>query len=329
MGYYKTYNDSTEYSESISMIDFSEKELTDFLLTTGLIPEVGLSYAGSMEKLVFTLGADDEIYSNSEISFIEEVSNVYVFQEYYMPLSSGVMPCRVIAVQTNSTRDDNVYFCIAFEKIINKALDGYNMFLFMAEDGIIFGCKLFNRDDTFDCALSQIICDEYALEQIQYEFSFLQESKDFAGLYSLFVSSISSDDDNADLEETIIKRRGMQLSYLETLNSLEKELGIDTSGELSRYRNFFTPHNEESYTMIIEDVEENLSFIKSNRVNTYELLFEADQMERIAIETEKKNEEILSQTEGENIERDDLSLPSECMDDAEAMIKFLKKQKGL
>lgn len=86
-----------------------------------------------------------------------------------------------------------------------------------------------------------------------------------------------------------------------------------------------------SFTTLLEEVEDSLSFIKSNRVNTYEMLFEADEMMRRAEEAETENDRLAVQTELENASfNDEIDTEVEALlDDPEEMIKLLKKRKGI
>lgn len=72
------------------------------------------------------------------------------------------------------------------------------------------------------------------------------------------------------------------------------------------------------FSEILQDVEENISFIKSNRVNTYEMLFEADEMMRQAEETETETERLAVQVATKN-------LITESTQDIEALWMILKR----
>ena len=86
-----------------------------------------------------------------------------------------------------------------------------------------------------------------------------------------------------------------------------------------------------SFATLLEEVEDSLSFIKSNRVNTYEMLFEADEMMRQAEEAEAENERLAVQAALENPVSDDIhdTEAETLLDDPEEMIKLLKKRRGI
>ena len=77
-------------------------------------------------------------------------------------------------------------------------------------------------------------------------------------------------------------------------------------------------------------VREGLSYIRSNRMNTLEMLFEAEEMALLANETEQENDQILRLKE-ETTNRDSKNdaMLKEHLNDPELMIKMLKAQKGI
>ena len=87
----------------------------------------------------------------------------------------------------------------------------------------------------------------------------------------------------------------------------------------------------ESFATLLEEVEDSLSFIKSNRVNTYEMLFEADEMMCQAEDAEAENERLAVQAALENPASDDVhdTEAEALLDDPEEMIKLLKKRRGI
>ena len=126
-------------------------------------------------------------------------------------------------------------------------------------------------------------------------------------------------------------RRGIQMSYLEEIDKIGREIGIDLSREKERYWQQFEDVRELSFADILADVEESLSFIKSNRVNTYEMLFEADEMMRQADKAEAENERLAMQTATENPMNETVqdTEVEALLDDPEEMIKLLKKRRGI
>lgn len=341
MGYYdddEYYENYYEYDDrvepvSLTVEDFSEKVLTDVLSSAGLISDSRPKFNGAMEKLVFMYGEDSEVYSPAEIRFIERIGDVLVYPDFTKKLNQGNMVCRTIAAKLNCCGDDALRACVSFEKIIDKALDGFNMFLFVAEDSVFFGCRIFDKSRKRNCALSRPISDENTFEQMVDELSFLTGLETFMEYYDHYQHVITDDQiENEDYEHMIMRRRGMQLSYLEDINEIEQGIGVDMSKEKERYWRMFYDEPEETFASLLEEVDESLSFIKSNRVNTYEMLFEADEMMRQAEQAEAENERLAQAAATEFHKRSDPESDEEAqalLDDPEEMIKLLKKRRGL
>ena len=340
MGYYDdkyngNYYKDEECSEPISLIgeDFSEEALTDVILSAGLTSENRPKYTGNMEKLVFMYGEDSEVYSPAEIRFIESIENVLVYQEFTKTLNSGDMICRAIATRFNLSGHDELRACVSFEKIIDKALDGFNIFFFVTEENVYLGSRIFDKTGKRDCSLSNPIKDEYELEQIVDELAFLSRFDSFMHYYSNFQMIImEGQDEYEDYEQMLMRRRGMQMSYLENISRIEQDMGVNMSGEKERYQSLFYNEPIESFISLLKEVEESLSFIKSNRVNTFEMLYEADEMMRQAEKTESENARLVAQTDKYASYRPDSESDEEAkalLSDPEEMIKLLKKRRGI
>lgn len=334
MGYYDDefykYNDSV-ITVSLITEDFSESVLTEVLWAAGLVSEKRPQYVGTMEKLVFMYGEDSEVYSPMEIRFIERIEEVFVYPDYIKTLNKGSMVCRTIAAKIDCRGHDALRTCVSFEKIINKALDGFNIFFFITEDSVFFGCRLFDKTGKRDCALSNPIKDEIKFEQIVEELSYLTEAEAFMDYYSHFQQIITFDQrESEDYEDMIMRRIGIQLSYLEEIEELGRDIGLDMSREKERYRELFDDEPEVPFSSLLEEVDESLSFIKSNRVNTYELLFEANEMISQAEKVEAENYRHVRAEKQEH--REDYALDEEAkrlLENPEVIIKLLKKRRGL
>ena len=119
-------------------------------------------------------------------------------------------------------------------------------------------------------------------------------------------------------------------AYIEELQDLEAQLGVSFAREIERC--FFENEEPEElpYCEKVKECEEYLFKIESSRVNTMEILFEAEEMERLASEAEQKNDEMLQQNNGdENTESDIDEETKALLDDPEGMIKMLKKKRGI
>ncbi len=341
MGYYDDdgyYGDYHEYDDSVEPVsitaeDFSETILIDILSSAGLISEQKPKFKGTMEKLVFMYGEDSEVYSSAEIRFIENIEEVWVYPDFVKILNQGNMICRTIVTKFNCSGYDALKACVSFEKIIDKALDGFNIFFFVTEDSVFFGCRIFDKSGKRNCALSKPISDENILEQMVDELSFLTGIESFMDYYGHYRHVVTDNQiENEDYEYMIMRRRGMQLSYLDDINELEEDMGVDMSREKERYWRMFYDDPEETFASLLDEVEESLSFIRSNRVNSYEMLFDADEMMRQAERAEAENEKFTQTVVTEPYKQNDIEADKEAqalLDDPEEMIKLLKKRRGL
>ena len=338
MGYYddyeKSYDGYEEHIEPVNLVaeECTESDITDALLAAGLISEKRPKLVCNMEKLVYVHGNTNEVYSPAEIRFTESIDKVYVYSDFFMNLNKGSMACRVIATRICCDGHNALKACVSFEKIIDKALDGFNIFFFVTDECVLFGCKIFDKTGKNDCTLSRPIMTQMEFEQIQDELSFLGSSDDFIDFYNYYCRVLTcGDSHDDDYEMLIIKRQGMQFAYLEEIDNLGRELGVDMIREKERYRQMFETNSVTSFATLLEEVEDNLSFIKSNRVNTYELLFEADEMMRQAEEAETENDRLTVQTALESPVSDDAydTEIEALLDNPEEMIKLLKKRRGI
>lgn len=337
MGYYDDEESGYYYKEHIEPVNLvvescTEKDITYALLEAGLIQDQAPRLVCSMEKLVFVYGNPNEVYSPAEIRFTEGIDRVLVYPDFFKYMSKGNMVCRVIAAKLNCSGNDAIKTCVSFEKIVDKALDGFNIFFFVTGDSVFYGCRLFDKTGKSDCALSMPVKTEAFFEQIQEEVAFYTDCEDFLNFYNQFrytIASVGWSDD--DYEKKIMKRRNIQMSYLEEIDKIGREMGVDVSRAKERYWQQFEENTELTFLDILEEVEESLSFIKSNRINTYEMLFEADEMMRQAEEAEAENARLAVQVTIESPMTESIQdVEAEAMlDDPEEMIKMLKKRRGI
>lgn len=338
MGYYdddeELYYCYSECIEPVSLVveSCTEKDISYTLMEAGLIQDTTPRLVCSMEKLVFVHGDPNEVYSPAEIRFTERIEKVLVYPDFFKSMNRGSMACRVIAAKLSCSGNDAIKTCVSFEKITDKALDGFNIYFFVTEDSVFYGCRIFDKTGKSDCTISVPIKTEAVFNQMQEELAVYVDAEGFLDFYNQFVQTLTSDNwSYDDYERMIIKRRGIQMSYLEEIDKIGREIGVDLSREKERYWQQFEDVRELSFADILADVEESLSFIKSNRVNTYEMLFEAEEMMRQADEAEAENERLAMQVATENPMNENVqdTEAEALLDDPEEMIKLLKKRRGI
>jgi hypothetical protein len=331
------YDELDNYEECIEPINIvaeecTVKDITQALIETGLVIDSHPRLICSMDKLVYVYGETSEIYSQNEIYFTEQVDEVMVYSDFDKKLNKGSISCRVIASKFKSKGHEALRDCISFEKIVNKALDGFNMFFFVTGECVFFGCRIFDNSVKRDCIISTPIKDEIELEQIQSELFFIAEKENFIDFYNQYVYAITSINSYSDTyDDVIIRKRGMQFSYIDEVDKIGRDIGMDMSKEIERYWQMFETKQELSFSDLMEEVEESLSFIKSNRVNTYEMLFEAEEALRQAEASEAENAK-MKQLTLEDFQNEYYTEDEEAkslLDDPESMIKYLKKRRGL
>lgn len=306
--------------------EYSFELVTDLLLPTGLLTDKNIQYSGSFEKFIFLKGNTSEVYSKSEIDFIESLGDVYVFENFYKKARKGLIPCRVIATKIKNV--DILSAAIAFTKIINKAFDGFNIGFIISDNGILFTGRLFEKDNNIECFISNLIRTEEQYDEIVAELIFGSLYDSFVEYYSYIKDVLHYTQDIIPYEETLKKVNIINYRYIEELQTLEKQIGVSFAKEIER--TFFADIKIKDlpYCEKVKECEECLFKIESSRVNTMEILFAAEEMERFALEAEQKSYEMVMQS---NIVEDEETIIDEeikeILDDPEQIIKMLKNKK--
>lgn len=270
--------------------DYSVHTVAKYLLPTGLLIDKSKQYIGTFEQFVFFYGNKDEIYTRKEINFISTVADIVVFKDFYKETKKRIVPCKVVV--TRNTLLDPVEFSIGFTKIINKASDGFNICIVFSEEGMIFTCRSYDSTAK-DYYISDIIKTRGQLEELCDALMYSPDYEDFIEYYSYVKECIRF--------KTVLK------------------------DFFSRNRNTYRI----DYDDRVAEADEYLFKIESSRINTIEMLFEAEEMEKSATEAEQRNESmIMLSNDRENKEKTDAETKA-LLDDPEAMIKLLKKKRGI
>ena len=316
--------------------NWSIKTVANALGAAGVVEKDAPNYYGDMSGLVFMHGDPEEVYSTQELDFIDSIKENIMFPQFSKRMSGTEVECHTFSVKVSETGHDAITTCISFEKIINKAFDGFNFFCFSTEDAVHFGCRVFGSKNNLDCALSAAVTTEMQFEQIIEELSFLAEVDDFTNYYRQVFSIITSNIDEDDYEQNLLGHRTRRSKYMEAVELLANNVGLDARKELDLYWDIHIDEEKEiSFLTLLGEVEESLDFIKSKKVNPYELLFEAEQTEKKVDDVEHRHqlieEEIAESLDDESLDEepmDDEEL-ADLLNDPEKMIQLLKKKKGL
>ena len=308
--------------------EYSVDTVANLLLPTGFLIDRTTQYSGSLEKFVFLKGNTSEVYSKSEIDFIDGIADPRIFRDFYKKTRKGMIPCRIVSAKIDNM--DIISAGIAPTKIVNKAIDGLNIGFVISEEGILFTGRLFEQGDNIGCYVSNLIKTEEQYDEIVAELIFGDIYDSFIDYYSYIKSVMHYTEETVPYGDTLRGAHRIPYAYIEELQDLESQLGVSFAREIERC--FFENEEPEElpYCEKVKECEEYLFKIESSRVNTMEILFEAEEMERLASEAEQKNDEMLQQNNGdENTESDIDEETKALLDDPEGMIKMLKKKREI
>lgn len=307
---------------------YSVDTVAELLLPTGLLIDKSTQYAGTFEKFVFLNGNKEEIYTRQEIEFISAVGDIAVFTEFYKEAKRGLIPCKVVV--TRNSILDPVEFSIAFTKIINKASDGFNICVVFSEEGIILTCRAYDSVGN-NYYLSDIIKTYDQMEELYDDLMYSLDCNGFIEYYSYVRESIRFKTAAVEYPTRNRKIHRPAYAYMDELWEIEHDTGISFAAEIERCFWGLEEQYEETYADCVAEADEYLFKIESSRINTMEMLFEAEEIEKLATEAERRNETMLMQNNAEN-ENDSEEIDTETkalLDDPESMIKLLKKKRGI
>lgn len=305
--------------------DFSARQISNFLEVTGLLTSTSQYTVIQFEKYILLRGNQDEIYTLKERTFIEKTASIIFYSDYYKQMKSGYMPCRIIAVDLSSHLDD-IYSAILFMKIVIKAIGGFTTFVIKLNDGIHLGIRIFNRDVWRNCTLSE----PGKLSAVLEEASWVDEYEHFLKYYNILAEAIKPVSNKyIDYDEMVLKKRGVQAGYIDFLYEMESTYGESVQTELGRYQDSFDIDYKIDYAEILEGYLEELKNVQSLKVNTIEMLFEADELESTALDIEEQHSKMLEDLSDNSVVKKDFNMIEEMNSDPEAVIKRLKSIKGL
>lgn len=307
---------------------YSVDTVAELLLPTGLLIDKSTQYAGTFEKFVFLNGNKDEIYTRQEIEFISAVGDIAVFTEFHKEAKRGLIPCKVVV--TRNSILDPVEFSIAFTKIINKASDGFNICVVFSEEGIILTCRAYDSVGNNYC-LSDIIKTYDQMEEVYDDLMYSPDYDGFIEYYSYVRECVRFKTAAVEYPARNRNIHRPAYAYMDELWKVEHDTGVSFAAEIERCFWGFEEQYEETYADRVAEADEYLFKIESSRINTMEMLFEAEEMEKLATEVEQRNETMLMQNNVEN-ENNSEEIDTETkalLDDPESMIKLLKKKRGI
>lgn len=308
--------------------EYSIDRIAELLLAKVMIlPDKSIQYAGSFERFVFMMGESSEVYSKPEIEFIAETREIILFREFYKKSNQGTIPCRVFATR-NEKFSNPLYFSIALIKILNKASDCFNICMTVSEEGIIFTCRSFDTQSPSTYYISDIIQTEQQLSSLAEEFMYSHDYNDFAKYYIYIRDSIHFELDIDDKKVKQKEVRRIPYGYINALYDIEEATHIDFSRRIEKC--FYEEDRKQRmrYADWVSETDEYMFKIETARINVMEMLFAAEEIEKMSIEAEQINNiEAISDNGEQAFEIDEKTL--KMLDDPVAMIKLLKKERGI
>lgn len=301
------------------------QRLTDL----GIMPENHNYYLGDMKKYVFLFGNSQELYSDNELNFIDSVSDIIVSDTFYKEARKENIPCRSIVANLSSC-EYQISAAVAFMKIMSKACDGFNIFFILISNALLVGCTVLGSKEKRNYTLADPIqsADDYL--ELEQNLIFAPEDGDFFKYYRYMYELFLPLEPVRETSYQRLDHIGSIYSYLETLEYIHKVLHININGEVRRVEESRSAKIEKRFGDLLDDIDSLLFEIKSSRVNTFEMLFDAEEAERQAIENERANEEIYEKNRSHYDTQIEISdRTRDLLSDPEELIKLLKEKKGL
>ena len=322
------FNGGADKITFYEIFEFTEEDIAHVLECMGLVNAQESCQIEPMDKFIFLHGDEQEVYNKEERDFIENVGEIYIYKEFCKKAKRGIITCRIIAAEVNGVNE--IKNSLFFMKEINKAIGGFTIFFIKAGVNFYIGIRAFNKDENDDCIISKPIVLVEDFEEMADKLSYVTDSDYFIDYYRTLVDAIEENNlALTDYDRQIEIKRGIQYSYLNILSEISHIYKVSFSGEIERYYKSFEGIEGNDYLSIVKESIAELSFIKSFKANTMEMLFEADEMMELAKKTEEENEIFIGNQNEKNYNEENNSDMMKYLDNPELMIKMLKQRKGI
>lgn len=320
----------TAYDDLIG--SYSAQHSCAFLQASWVLDENASFLTKSFSRMVFSEGNSHEIYTKRERDYITRINSEVDYYCYTKQSRRGTIDCCTVSIDFSFSADP-LYDGIEFMKIFNKAFDGFNVYLFVCDNGVHIGCSCIKSSKIArDCVMSPLITSIINWELLENELLYRNDSDDFYEYYSGVINMINGirccfrcepeekyptyyfyndcDDDPAD-----------KLCKL----PIEECFSSNYNDSPSKPYNGF---DEALFDSEMECCFENLEFIKTSRVNPLEMLFEAERAleESNIAEQQHTNSSYAPLTDsGQSNANENFEL----LDDPIALMKRLKQERGV
>jgi len=312
-----------------------------FLTCCFLIDEECTLRSDQLSRLIYTEGDQNEVYTQDERDFVKEFQPEVSHFAFVKQARSRSIPCRVVSTSLVDSQDP-LYDGIKFMKIFNKAFAGLNVFLFVGAKGVFFGSTCIQSSELkIDCLISPCITRNCNWAAVYDNLLYRDEDSDFYRYYYGIINWIYSfrdcfstnqdsddrdipfsnyytedDDDPADSVAKMIVHRGY--GYCLSIDGSE---GMPEEQEL-----IFDP---EEFDEDVSCCMRELAYIKTNRVNPLEMLFDAEMAytQSQSAEQELEARKMATDDESDVSAVDQINL--KMLSDPIALMKKLKKERGI
>ncbi len=268
------------------------------------------------EKLIYNKGNQQEIYTKNERAIIDKILQYYICSEFHVFEKHQRVLCRILAIDLSFSRS-LIHDAVAAMKICNKALEGYNLYILVGEEAIHVGCDILGDAGRTGCTISYPIERNINWDALLYNFLEIIDDKGFIQYYHSTIDAISSVHN--------CYNRGEKLDSPSFVSSDDSDdVWYDISDD-NLYMN--SQNNEqESYNKLqdfmreVEDVKNELAYITTNRVNSLEMLFDAEEQMKKAEQAQQTTESLEMQNE------DHYDKYKSLLSNPEELIKTLKNR---
>lgn len=314
------------YDNLISNV--SLESIYAFLKACWLIEDDQTLSSTTLERIVYAEGDQQEIYTRRERQIVKSVSNGVYSHSFQLESSSGNIDCRFFVIELAS--DNNaIYDSIATMKILNKAIDGLNVFMFITATGIHFGCSSLKTHNALeDCILAYAINEKTNWEQLADALLYRNDSQRvyeyYYGLLSLFdsINYCREEQDKNNIDWELVNYEEVYDSdLLEDASSFNieefypNEYSDRSDSQISKEVYWF---EQEVMSCLSE-----LSEIKKTHINPLEMLFEAEKSLFVS------DQEAVEEPTSSYVESDEALSDLDLLDDPIALMKKLKKDRGI
>lgn len=266
---------------------FSDKAASAFSSCLFSVQHSNSETVDSFEKLIYNKGDQQEVYTKSERQLIDKISQYHICSEFHIFEKHQRVLCRIIAIDL-SFSNSLIHDAIAAMKICNKALEGYNLYILVGEESVHIGCDILGDPGRTGCTISYPIEKNIKWDALVYNFWEIIDDKGFIEYYHSLINTISCIYNCYSKDEPLY-------NSLYSQQEDDDDAWYDISDE-SLYHDFYESAESPCDDFLcfireVEDVKKDLSFITTNKINTLEMLFEAEEQVEKAEKTPQIVEE--------------------------------------